>query len=134
MSDLKFKKLEGELDDLVTFMINNPWSYHSDPKPSDEQIKKRYHEGWYQEDRETYWVETNNEKIGIIIIHDISDIIPSFDIRLANHVRGKGIGTEAVKWLTDYIFGLSNRKIRIEAYTRSDNLSMRKTLSKAGFV
>lgn len=115
-------------------MTNNSWDYHSDPNPSNEQIIKGFHKGWYQEDRETYWIQYQDEKIGLIIIHDISDTIPLFDIRLANNVRGKGFGTKAVKWIVEHIFSLPDEKIRIEAYTRSDNLAMRKTLSNGGFV
>jgi len=126
-------KFDNELKDLVLLMTRNTWDYHSNPKVSEEQIIDAYHRGWYQEDREIFWIEKENKKIGLIIIHDITDTIPSFDIRLDSWARGKGIGTKAVKWLTDYIFGLPD-KIRIEAYTRSDNLAMRKTFSKAGYV
>lgn len=134
MKELRFRKFDNEIDDLVLFITNNSWDYHSDSKPSEEQIVKAYHKGWYKEDKETYWIENNFKKIGLIIIHDISDTIPLFDIRIADNVRGKGFGTKAVKWITDYIFNLPNKKIRIEAYTRSDNLAMRKTLYNCGFV
>lgn len=36
-------------------------------------------------------------------------------------------------WLKDYLFG-EKQKIRIEGYTRADNLAMRKCFTKAGFV
>ncbi|WP_369345648.1 GNAT family N-acetyltransferase [Caldalkalibacillus mannanilyticus] len=126
MGELIIKKFENEINDLVSFMTNNSWNYHSDPKPSYEQITKGFNNGWYQEERETYWIEYHNEKIGLIIIHDINDTIPLFDIRLGNNVRGKGFGTKAVQWIVEYIFSLPDKKIRIEAYTRSDNLAMRK--------
>lgn len=134
MSELLFEKLENELDDLVSFLTNNSWDYHSDPNPSHEQVIKGFNKGWYQDDRETYWIEFHNEKIGLIIIHDISDTIPLFDIRLTNNIRGKGFGTKAVKWIVEHIFSLQDKKIRIEAYTRSDNIAMRKALSNNGFV
>src|SRR5690625_940829 len=118
-------KFENELHELVALMTKNNWDFHPDPKPSNEQIIKAYQEGWYQEDRETFWIEKDNNKIGLIIIHDITDTILSFDIRLDRIVRGKGIGAKAVNWITDYIFNLPNKKIRIEAYTRSDNIAMR---------
>ena len=134
MSEISFRKFENELDELVSFMISNYWGFHREQKSSDEHVIKAYHKGWYQDDRETYWIENSDEKIGLIIIHDITDTIPLFDIRLSDKVRGKGFGTKAVKWITEYIFTLSDTKIRVEAYTRSDNLAMRKTLSKCGFV
>ena len=99
-----------------------------------EQIVEAYHKGWYQEDKETIWIEKDNEKIGLIMLHDITDTIPSFDIRLDKSVRGKGIGTLAVNWTVDYLFGLPDRKIRIEAYTRSDNLAMKKHVTNADLL
>ncbi|MBK3493903.1 GNAT family N-acetyltransferase [Viridibacillus sp. YIM B01967] len=134
MNDLNFKPLKNELDELISFMTKNYWEFHGNPKPTSEQITKNYHEGWYKDDKQTIWIENDGEKVGLIIIHDITDTIPLFDIRLGNNFRGKGLGTGALNWLKDYIFTLPDKKIRIEAYTRSDNLAMRKTLSKCGFV
>lgn len=134
MNKLKFTKFTNELDDLISFLTTNRWEFHSNPNPSEEQIIKSYKNGWYHNDRETFWIEHERTKIGLIVIHDISDTIPLFDIRLHQDVRGMGFGTYAVNWLVDYIFNLPNKKIRIEAYTRSDNLAMRKTLHKCGFV
>lgn len=134
MDELKFKKLKRELPELISFMTNNHWEFHPDQRPSEKQIVEAFQNGWYQEGRETFWIENQNEKIGLIVIHDICDTIPLFDIRLANDARGKGYGTKAVKWLTQYIFSLRESKIRIEAHTRSDNLPMRKTLSNCSFV
>src|SRR5690606_14787686 len=69
-----------------------------------------------------------------IIIDDINDTIPLFDVRLATEWRGQGYGTQAVNWIKNYIFNLPDKKIRIEAYTRHDNIPMRKALTKCGFV
>lgn len=74
------------------------------------------------------------QKIGLIILLDIEDSIPLFDLRLANNIRGKGIGTKAVQWMKDYIFQMPDEKIRFEVYTRSDNIAMRKVLHKCGFL
>ncbi|WP_433750334.1 GNAT family N-acetyltransferase [Falsibacillus pallidus] len=134
MQEFQFIRFQNELDDLVSFLTNNTWKFHSNPTPVKEQIVEQYHNGWYQDDREAFWIVHEEEKIGLLIIHDINDTIPLFDIRLRNNLRGKGIGTKAVSWMVDYIFRLPDKKIRIEAYTRSDNLPMRKTLYKCGFV
>ncbi|RDI45503.1 GNAT family N-acetyltransferase [Falsibacillus pallidus] len=134
VKNLQFTKFQNELDDLVSFLTDTAWEYHSNPTPEKKQIVEQYHNGWYQDDRETYWIEQENEKIGLLMIHDINDTIPLFDIKLSKIARGNGIGTKAVHWMTDYTFSLPDKKIRIEAYTRSDNLQMRKTLYKCGFV
>jgi len=75
----------------------------------------------------------HTKRIGIIFIHDISDTIPLFDIRLDENCRGKGYGVRALQWLQEYLFEVKG-KIRIEGYTRVDNIGMRRCFSKASFV
>ncbi|WP_019156304.1 GNAT family N-acetyltransferase [Robertmurraya massiliosenegalensis] len=134
MSDLTFKNLNFELDDLVSFMTSNHWIYHSNPHPSIDEIESRFHKGWYSTNKETFWIEKDSKKIGLLIVHDMDDTILSFDIRIDAKVRGNGYATIAMHWLINYVFNLQDKKIRLEAYTRSDNLAMRKTLHKCGFV
>lgn len=134
MGELYFTPLKDELEDLVNFFIENTWEFHSDPHPSKYKVIQSFHNGWYQDGRETFWINKDDKKIGLIIIDDINDTIPLFDVRLATEWRGKGYGTQAVNWIKDYIFNLPDKKIRIEAYTRYDNIPMRKALTKCGFV
>ena len=129
-----FKKLQDEVDELVDFITSNEWPFHAGEKSTKEQIINFFKNGWYGDGRETFWIEKNQAKVGLIIIHDIQDTIPLFDLRIRNNERGRGIGTQILLWLQDYIFNLPNEKIRIEAYTRSDNLAMRKAFTKSGFV
>ncbi|MEO4054674.1 GNAT family protein [Solibacillus sp. CAU 1738] len=133
MNTLEFNKLTDELGDLIHFMTSNEWPYHSGVSTK-EQVTNAFDKGWYGNGRETFWIELEQQKVGLLIIHDIEDSIPLFDLRLCESVRGKGIGTKSLVWLKDYIFNLPDKKIRIEAYTRSDNIGMRKTFAKTGFV
>lgn len=134
MSELIFKKFNDEIDDLVTFLTTNVWEFHANPNQTAEQIVENVKNGWYEENKETFWIEYENRKVGLIHILDISDPILLFDLRLDRNVRGRGFGIKAVRWITDYIFNLPDHKIRIEAHTRSDNIPMRKTLNNSGFV
>lgn len=134
MSEIQFVKFDNEINELVSFMTNNTWEFHSIPNPSKEQIIQNYYNGYYFQNRETFWIINGDNKIGLIIIEDINDTIPLFDIRLDKAVRGKGYGALAVQWIVHYLFTLPDKKIRIEAHTRSDNLAMRKTLFKYRFV
>lgn len=134
MSELIFKKFNGEVEDLVKLLTTNVWAFHANPNQTVEQIVKNFKNGWYEEDKETFCIEYENQKVGLIHILDIHDSILLFDLRLDSSVRGRGFGVKAVQWITDYIFSLPDQKIRIEAYTRSDNIPMRKTLNKSGFV
>ncbi|KIL43082.1 GNAT family N-acetyltransferase [Jeotgalibacillus campisalis] len=134
MSKLSFKKYENEVEDLVSLLTKNKWEFHSNPAPVRKEILKKYRDDWHEKDKEIFWIESVDKKIGLIMLHDLTDSIPLFDLRLENNSRGKGFGSQAVCWITDYIFKLPDNKIRIEAYTRSDHIAMRKTLSKCGFV
>ncbi|MFC9540317.1 GNAT family N-acetyltransferase [Lysinibacillus sp. NPDC056959] len=130
---MEYKLFEDEIEDLVELLTQNKWIYHTEQNVKEESVRKGYAEGYYYSDRETYWIIDNEEKVGIIIIHDIRDTIPLFDIRLSTRYRGKGYGVKTLLWLQDYLFG-EKGKIRIEGYTRVDNISMRKCFTKAGFV
>ncbi|MEB7454815.1 GNAT family N-acetyltransferase [Lysinibacillus sphaericus] len=107
--------------------------YHTNQHIKEETVRAAFVEGYYENDRETHWILENGKRIGIILIHDISDTIPLFDIRLDENCRGKGYGVRALRWLQEYLFEVRG-KIRIEAYTRVDNIGMRRCFSKAGFV
>ncbi|WP_456278963.1 GNAT family N-acetyltransferase [Bacillus sp. AK128] len=134
MGKIEFVKLTNESDELVKFYTKNSWDFHADPSPSGDEIMSRYESGWYEDDKETFWIQKNGENVGIIIISDITDTIPLlYDVRLSNEARGNGYGEQAVKWVTDYIFSNSEEKIRIEAYTRHDNYGMRKVFFKCNF-
>lgn len=130
---MEYKLLVDEIENLVELLTQNKWIHHIDQILKEESIRKAYAEGYYYNDRETHWIIDNEEKVGIIIIHDINDTIPLFDIRLDACYRGNGYGVKTLLWLQDYLFG-ERGKIRIEGYTRVDNIGMRKCFTKAGFV
>lgn len=130
---MDIKLLVDEVDALVHLFTQNKWFYHTHQHVKAESVRAAYAKGYYKNDCETYWILENEEKIGVIMIHDISDTIPLFDLRLNAKYRGKGYGVKALRWLQDYLFG-EKGKIRIEGYTRVDNIGMRKCFSKAGFV
>ncbi|MEK4628627.1 MAG: GNAT family protein [Solibacillus sp.] len=130
---IKLVRFNGEKRELINLLCTNAWNFHSSPKVDASSIEKKVDIGFYENEREAYWIIHNSEKIGFLIIEDIEDSIPLFDLRLTTAIRGKGIGLHVLLWLQDYLFG-EKAKIRIEAYTRADNLAMRKCLMKAGFV
>ncbi|MEQ8192622.1 MAG: GNAT family protein, partial [Candidatus Eremiobacterota bacterium] len=55
-------------------------------------------------------------------------------IRISSSYQGKGIGEKGVKWLTEYVFKTYSHIMRIEGYTREDNLAMRKVFEKCGYI
>lgn len=126
-------KYNNEIDELVELLCSNAWPYHANPKLDSQPIRNAVKKGYYSDGRETFWIIHEQQKVGVIVIDDIDDTIPLFDIRLVEDVRGKGIGVKVLHWLQDYLFGELS-KIRIEAYTRADNIAMQKCFVKGNFV
>lgn len=125
-----------EQEPLIHFLTTNIWPYHVNSHPGRELIEKAIEEGGYEsDDVKTFWVESNNgEKLGVVQIYDIQDEIPVFDIRIAERHREQGYGLKTLGLITDYIFTLPDKKIRLEGHTRQDNVAMRKTFERVGFV
>jgi len=130
---LEVRKFHSENEELIDLLCSNEWPFHAKVHLEPEAIRKAIAKGYYSEGRETFWITENEQKVGILIIDDIDDTIPLFDLRLTKEARGKGIGKNSLNWLKDYLYR-EKGKIRIEGYTRADNLAMRKCFTKAGFV
>lgn len=133
MTALEIRKFNSENEELLNLLCSNEWPFHLKVQLEPETIKNEIEKGYYSEGRETFWIIENEQKLGVLIIDDIEDTIPLFDLRLTEEARGKGIGQKSLSWLKDYLYG-EKGKIRIEGYTRADNLAMRKCFTKAGFV
>ena len=127
------QKYNQEKSQLMAFLTENTWPYHVNQTIHKDNIMQTIESGYYEDDKETFWIIDQHEVYGIVILEDINDTIPLIDIRLAEKARGKGVGTKALEEVKNYVFG-NLKKIRIEGYTRSDNIAMRKCFNKAGFV
>lgn len=130
---LRIRKFVDENEELVDLLCSNYWPFHSNQILNRTTIRRAVERGYYADGRETFWITLDEQKVGIIIIDDIEDTIPLFDLRLTEKARGKGIGVKSLLWLKDYLYG-EKKKLRIEGYTRADNLAMRKCFTNAGFV
>lgn len=125
-----------EQEQLIHFLTTNTWPFHGNSNPERALLEKTIEEGGYESDEvKTFWVQNEEEEIvGIVKIYDLQDEIPLFDLRIADEYRGFGYGPKALKLITEFVFGLPEGKIRLEGHTRQDNLAMRKTFERAGFV
>lgn len=125
-----------EQEQLIHFMTTNTWPFHGQEKSDRELIEKTIREGGYESDEvKTFWlVNDTGEKVGIAKIHDLQDDVPLFDLRIADRYRGRGYGASALRLMADYVFGLPEGKNRLAGHTRHDNLAMRKTFERSGFV
>ena len=90
---------------------------------------------YFGEHEQTFWVVSEDgEKVGMLRIFDLQDPCPMMDVRIKSAYRGKGIGVQAIKWVTEYIFNNWKEIRRIEGQTRHDNIAMRKVFLKCGYV
>lgn len=57
-----------------------------------------------------------------------------FDLRLAEEFRGRGLGVQVLTALCTLVFEQFPEPVRFEGQTREDNIAMRKTFLRAGFL
>jgi RimJ/RimL family protein N-acetyltransferase len=127
---IKFDPVDGEA--LADFLAGERWPFHTVETVERADVLTRVAEGYY--DDETYWIEVDGERAGVVRLFDVEDETPMFDLRISERHRGKGLGRDAVTWLTDRLFGEFAHVERIEGTTRQDNVAMRRVFRRCGYV
>jgi len=82
----------------------------------------------------TLWIVSDDRRLGVLRLDDISDNAPLFDIRLAEEVRGRGIGQAALRVATQLVFTDYPKVERFEGQTREDNIAMRRVFERNGWT
>lgn len=137
MMQVTFQQLmPEETDALIDLIASDTWEYFVYANPTHEIVRQWIAKGWYSgEDNQIWWiVGAGGERTGIVRIHDLLDGTPQLDFRIRAAYRGQGIGTQALRWATEHIFTTLPEVLRIEGQTRQDNLAMRKTFRRCGYV
>jgi RimJ/RimL family protein N-acetyltransferase len=126
----------AEADLLAEFLTAEVWPYHGSGAPDAAQIRAHAAAGRYDNDQtRTFWILTRTgTEAGLIRLLDLADDTPLFDLRIRAAYRGQGLGTQAVRWLTGYLFTELPGIRRIEGTTRQDNLAMRRAFRRCGYV
>ncbi|UYM03879.1 GNAT family N-acetyltransferase [Solicola gregarius] len=126
----------GDRDALTEFLVHKgPWPFHARPRPTVEQIHQAWDAGAYtSESDRTFWLEYAGRRIGLCGFADLTDDTPILDLRLANDERGHGLGTGALRAATAWVFNEIATARRFEGTARVDNLAMRRTFERCGFV
>ncbi len=125
----------AEADLLAEFLTGEDWPYFSGDGAADaDRIREQVAVGYYDSDRaRTFWVVADTE-VGLIRLFDLGDDTPLFELRIRAAYRGAGLGTRALRWLTQYLFTEFPYIRRIEGTTRQDNIAMRRTFARCGYV
>lgn len=123
------------LDDLVELLTSSRWKYFMTTAHTPDSVRAAWDKGQYAspDNKGLLMVDSTGSTIGVIRPHDLQELTPMFDIRLREDARGKGFGTAGVRWVTDHLFATTDAH-RVEAQTRHDNVAMRKTLLRCGYV
>ncbi len=119
---------------VIDFLHDELWPFHAGPVVTRAEAVEHFDRATYASDSvETWWLDLDETVIGLVRLFDLCDDTAMFDVRLRQANRGCGVGTSTVRWLTEHIF--SHRECtRIEATTRADNIAMRRTLLRCGYV
>ena len=123
-------------DELVAFMTGTTFPFHVVPRPTRRQVEAWIGEGAYRdEDNDSFWVEhAELGRIGFLRLEDLSDDAPLFDLRLAEEFRGRGLAVDVLRTVTDHVFTTMPKVNRLEGQTREDNLAMRRTFVRSGWL
>ena len=125
-----------DADDVINLLA-------ADLAPSDhptEEERDRVRQdviGWYSTDvtQRTFWILSDGGvRAGVVQIHSLNTSSPMVNIHLQAGSRGKGIGKQALSWMTHYVFTTYPDKRRIEGFTCSDNVAMRHVFRSCGYV
>lgn len=124
-----------EADAAALFLSQHAWPFHVRPALTVEQARQ-IPLGPPSQVR-CFWIHEGGSPAGLIRALDLEDAeIGSvmFDLRVASHCRGRGIGRAAIRWLVETLFTEYPLLHRIEAATRFDNHAMRRALEASHFV
>ncbi|MCC3280065.1 MULTISPECIES: GNAT family N-acetyltransferase [unclassified Arthrobacter] len=134
--DVTFLPLsDKDEEELVRFLTTNSFPYHRITAPSEELVRRLLIEGRFDGDGVcTYWVFGDNQRMGLVILEDLGTPTPVLDLRLVERFRGRGNAVPVLKSLTGKVFDEHPGIHRFAGRTREDNIAMRKTLLRSGFL
>lgn len=121
---------------LVDFLTRNVFPFHVRARPTVADVERAIAAGTYRdEDNDTYWVEhAGLGRIGVLRLEDLTDDAPLFDLRLDGPFRGRGLGVPVLREATRLVFSTMPAVRRFEGQTREDNVAMRKTFLRCGWL
>lgn len=123
-------------EDLVSFMTRNEFPFYGKPHPTRQEVEAAISEGAFRnEDNDSFWIDhTELDRIGFFRLEDLTDNAPLFDLRLDAQFRGRGLGVDILQAATDLVFTTMPDVNRFEGQTREDNIAMRKTFLRCGWL
>lgn len=126
----------GDREALVSFLTSNLFPFHVCASISRAEAEQRIDTGCFgPPEHEAFRLDdAAHGRIGYAVLNDMQDDTPLLDLRLATKYRRSGCGVPAVVSLTNHVFSSMPKVNRFEGKTRDDNIGMRKTFLRAGFL
>lgn len=117
-------------------MTDNTFPFHGMLRPTAQSVEAAILSGSFRDDdNDSFWIDhVDHGRIGFFRLEDLSEDSPVFDLRLAEAFRGRGFGVEILLAAADHVFTSLPTVRRFEGQTREDNIAMRKTFLRAGWV
>ena len=141
MTSVKVKEVQKEeASELAKWLASDHWPTFIGDYSSESELLDKIKSGAYiglgdePEERSFWIINAHHEKVGLIELYELSELAPSFSIRIQSARRKKGYGRGGLNWLCGYFFESYPSKRRLEAQTREDNIGMRKLLEEFHFV
>jgi len=125
----------GDVTRLSKFLAGSEWPFHFERSVDDTWVRARIESGhFFGAEARSFWILGEAEEpLAFTRVFDLSDVTPLLDLRVAQAVRGRGVGTQALRSLTSWLFSEYPATGRLGGYTRHDNLAMRRVFEKCGF-
>jgi RimJ/RimL family protein N-acetyltransferase len=134
---LKFARIQvDDVPALAEWLSSSVWPFHvysaTGARHRTETLVRQIED---EEEFRWFWIlAEGGEKAGAVKLTDLSDLTPMFDLRVAGGHRNRGVGTQALRWLTKTVFEIGPDKRRVEGQTRRDNAAMRRVFLKCRYV
>lgn len=125
----------ADADALTDFLCGNTFPFHAGSYADVASVRSRASSGrFWSSDSQAYWINADDTRLGLVVVEDLRDETPVFDLRLADVHRGKGHAVHVLCALCDHVFASMPNIQRFEGQTREDNVAMRRTFLRSGFV
>ncbi|MGL3807627.1 GNAT family N-acetyltransferase [Paeniglutamicibacter sp. R2-26] len=125
----------SDSEDVIAFLASNRFPFHVQAAPQADSVRSGVENGrFWNAETQGYWILRNGQRLGIAVLEDLQDAAPLFDLRLDEGQRGMGLGVEVLRALCDLVFTTMPGVLRFEGQTREDNIAMRKTFLRCGFL